>query len=143
MLYGPWGKHLCNKKISTKFDHQVDFIQYLIRKSAKPKPLYKLAVIAREPFSVRLSTLIMSLQKKDRSLVVKLFYQNGSNHLAALREYRRLKDLQKGALSRIDLRKMIMKFEETGDLGVLPGRERKPVGVETVEEIAIAVIFIL
>ncbi|GFW48598.1 hypothetical protein TNCV_4241791 [Trichonephila clavipes] len=73
------------------------------------KPLYKLAVKARESFSVRVSLLVMPLQKKkDRALRVKLFYQNDSNHLAALREYRRLKDLRKGLLSRIDLRKMIM-----------------------------------
>ncbi|GFW84394.1 hypothetical protein TNCV_1132621 [Trichonephila clavipes] len=39
---------------------------------------------------------------------------NGSNHLAALREYRRLKDLRKGAISRIGLRKMIMQFERLG-----------------------------
>ncbi|GFX05479.1 hypothetical protein TNCV_1008011 [Trichonephila clavipes] len=35
---------------------------------------------------------------------------------------------------------MIMKFEETGDLGVLPGRGRKPVENETVEEVGTAVI---
>ncbi|GFV93907.1 hypothetical protein TNCV_1811621 [Trichonephila clavipes] len=45
---------------------------------------------------------------------------------AALRKYRRLKNLQKGPISRIGLRKMVMKFEETGDMGVLPGRARKP-----------------
>ncbi|GFU05562.1 hypothetical protein TNCV_3291791 [Trichonephila clavipes] len=33
----------------------------------------------------------------------------------------------------IDLRKMIMKFEETGELGVLPGRGRKLVGTDRVE----------
>ncbi|GFU71699.1 hypothetical protein TNCV_3036391 [Trichonephila clavipes] len=35
---------------------------------------------------------------------------------------------------------MIMKFDEIGDLGVLPGRGRKPVGTETVEEVAIAAV---
>ncbi|GFU70535.1 hypothetical protein TNCV_2511911 [Trichonephila clavipes] len=35
---------------------------------------------------------------------------------------------------------MIMKFEETGDFGVLPGRGLKPVGTETVEEVATAVV---
>ncbi|GFT98664.1 hypothetical protein TNCV_1901441 [Trichonephila clavipes] len=33
-----------------------------------------------------------------------------------------------------------MKFEETGDLGVLPGRGQKPVGTETGEDVAAAVI---
>ncbi|GFT32039.1 hypothetical protein TNCV_3468721 [Trichonephila clavipes] len=65
---------------------------------------------------------------------------NGSNHLAALCEYRRLKDLQKGLISRIGLRKMIIKFEETGNLSMLPGRGRKSVGTETGEEVAIAVV---
>ncbi|GFT35979.1 uncharacterized protein TNCV_4342891 [Trichonephila clavipes] len=51
--------------------------------------------------------------------------RNGSSDLADLREYRRLKDLRKGPISRIDLRKMIMKFEEAGNLGVLPGRGQK------------------
>ncbi|GFV56749.1 uncharacterized protein TNCV_2539511 [Trichonephila clavipes] len=35
---------------------------------------------------------------------------------------------------------MIMKFEETGNLGVLPGRGRKSVGTETVEEVATAMV---
>ncbi|GFW91415.1 uncharacterized protein TNCV_3375811 [Trichonephila clavipes] len=64
--------------------------------------------------------VVYALTKKDRTLLVKLFYQNGSNHLAALLEYRRLKDLRKGPISKIGLRKMTMKFEETGNLGVLP-----------------------
>ncbi|GFS62199.1 hypothetical protein TNCV_477251 [Trichonephila clavipes] len=47
--------------------------------------------------------------------------------------YTGLKYLQKGPISRVDLRKMIMKFQETGDLGVLPGRGWKPVGTESIE----------
>ncbi|GFY33988.1 uncharacterized protein TNCV_4596961 [Trichonephila clavipes] len=43
-------------------------------------------------------------------------------------------------ISRIGLRKMIMKFEETGNLGVLPGKGRKLFGTETVEEVAAAVV---
>ncbi|GFX12789.1 putative DD41D transposase [Trichonephila clavipes] len=35
---------------------------------------------------------------------------------------------------------MIMKFEETGNLCVLPGKGRKSVGTETAEEVATAVI---
>ncbi|GFX60800.1 hypothetical protein TNCV_4977761 [Trichonephila clavipes] len=40
----------------------------------------------------------------------------------------------------IGLKKTIMKFEETGDLGVLPGREGKLVGTETIKEVATAVV---
>ncbi|GFX34871.1 hypothetical protein TNCV_2328111 [Trichonephila clavipes] len=36
--------------------------------------------------------------------------------------------------------KTIMNFEETGDLGVLPGRGRKPVETESVEEVATTVV---
>ncbi|GFS56620.1 transposable element Tcb2 transposase [Trichonephila clavipes] len=49
---------------------------------------------------------------------------NGSNSFVAQREHRLLRDLRKGPISRVDLSKMIMKFEDTGDLGVLPGRGR-------------------
>ncbi|GFX53687.1 hypothetical protein TNCV_1596331 [Trichonephila clavipes] len=69
--------------------------------------------------------------------MLKLFYQYGSNHSAALREYRRLKHLRKGPKLRIDLRKIIMKFEETGDL--LPRGGWKQVRNETVEEVTTAV----
>ncbi|GFW71425.1 hypothetical protein TNCV_538431 [Trichonephila clavipes] len=64
---------------------------------------------------------------------------NGSNPLVALQEYSRLKDLRKGSISRISLRKMHMKFEETGYLGVLPRRGRKPAWTESVE-VATAVV---
>ncbi|GFV43933.1 hypothetical protein TNCV_492591 [Trichonephila clavipes] len=64
---------------------------------------------------------------------------NDSNHLAALREYRRLKHVRKGPISKIGL-KMIMKFEDNGNLGVLRGKGRKPIGTETVEEVATAVV---
>ncbi|PSN33177.1 hypothetical protein C0J52_24295 [Blattella germanica] len=49
----------------------------------------------------------MSLDKRNRGLSVKLFYQNNSNVAAALREYRRLKGLRKGPLSPPALRNMM------------------------------------
>ncbi|GFV54785.1 hypothetical protein TNCV_33051 [Trichonephila clavipes] len=49
-----------------------------------------------------------------------------SNYLADLQEYRQLKDLRKGPIPRIGLRKMVMKFEKkTGDLDVLSRRRRR------------------
>ncbi|GFV12499.1 hypothetical protein TNCV_1792781 [Trichonephila clavipes] len=57
-----------------------------------------------------------------------------------MHEYRLLKDLQKGSILRIGLRKMIMKFEEIGVLGALPERGWKQVGTETVQQFATAVI---
>ncbi|GFT62997.1 uncharacterized protein TNCV_1607671 [Trichonephila clavipes] len=78
-----------------------------------------------------------ALTKRKSSITGKLFHQNGSNHLAALREYRLLKELRKGPISKIGLRKMIMKFVGTRGLGVLPGRERKLIGTG---DVAIAVV---
>ncbi|GBM22131.1 hypothetical protein AVEN_266490-1 [Araneus ventricosus] len=60
----------------------------------------------------------MPLEKKEPALLMKLFYQNGSNLSTALREYRLLKGLRKGSMSRQALKK-ITKFEETRELGVL------------------------
>ncbi|GFU39462.1 uncharacterized protein TNCV_5011201 [Trichonephila clavipes] len=79
-------------------------------------------------------------RKKKTALRVKRFYQNGSSHLAALREYLRVKDLRKGPISKIGFWKVIMKFEERGDLGVLPGRGPTTVGTETAEEVSSAVV---
>ena len=80
------------------------------------------------------------MEKKDRALLIKLFYQNGSNLSIALREYRRLNCLRKGPMSRQALKKMIQKFEETEVLGVMRGRGRKRISNETVEEVALAVV---
>ncbi|GBM41905.1 hypothetical protein AVEN_13623-1 [Araneus ventricosus] len=60
------------------------------------------------------SFFTMSLEKKERALLMKLFYRNGSNLSTALREYQRLKSLRKGPMSRQALRKMITKFEGLG-----------------------------
>ncbi|GFW34017.1 hypothetical protein TNCV_287011 [Trichonephila clavipes] len=58
--------------------------------------------------------------------------QNGSNHVAALREYRRLKDLRKGPISRIRLRKMTITLEETRNffLWMCAARKRTETGWE-------------
>ncbi|GBN06495.1 hypothetical protein AVEN_140577-1 [Araneus ventricosus] len=82
----------------------------------------------------------MSLEKKKRGLLTKLFHENDSNLSTALPEYRRLKGLQKGPMSRQALKKMITKFEEAGELGVLQGRCRNWLSNETEEEIPLAVV---
>ncbi|GBN13602.1 hypothetical protein AVEN_260752-1 [Araneus ventricosus] len=82
----------------------------------------------------------MSFEKKERVLLTKLFHQNDSNLSTALRDYRRLKGLQKGTMSRQALKKMITKFEDAGELGVLQGRLRKRLSNETAEEVALAVV---
>ena len=59
----------------------------------------------------------------NRALLIKLFYQFGGNLSTALGENRRLNCLHKGPMSRQALKKIIQKFEETGDLFVMRGRE--------------------
>ncbi|GFV99756.1 uncharacterized protein TNCV_5081161 [Trichonephila clavipes] len=96
------------------------------------KHLYTLSVIARESFSVRLSCLSCPYK------LVKLFYQNGSNHLGALREYHRLKK----SAERLHIEDWfeVHEIEYAGVLSVQPGRRKKPVGSETVEVVAFAVV---
>ena len=80
----------------------------------------------------------MVLDKVSRALLVKLFYQNNNNSAAALREYRRIKGIRRGPLSAVALKNMIRKFELTGDLGIAPGRGRRPVTPQIVEEVTVA-----
>ena len=80
------------------------------------------------------------MEKKDRALLIKLFYQNGSNLSIALREYRRLNCLRKGPMSRHALKKMIQKFDATWNLGMMRGKGRKRISNETVEKVALAVL---
>ncbi|PSN43359.1 hypothetical protein C0J52_15565 [Blattella germanica] len=80
----------------------------------------------------------MVLDKVSRALLVKLFYQNNNNSAAALREYRRIKGIRRGPLSAVALKNMIRKFELTGDLGIAPGRGRRPVTTQIVEEVTVA-----
>ncbi|GFX87584.1 DUF4817 domain-containing protein [Trichonephila clavipes] len=63
-----------------------------------------------------------------------------SNAAAALREFRRLKNLRKGPLLPQALKRMITRFEKTGHLGVQPGRGRKSTRSDVVEEVATAIV---
>ena len=64
----------------------------------------------------------MVIEKRDRVMLVKLFYLNGSKSSAAMREYRRKKGLRTGPMSTNGLKKMMVKFKNTDDFGVAPGR---------------------
>ena len=57
----------------------------------------------------------------------------------ALREYRCINGLRRGPMLANGLKKMMMKFENTGDFGVAPGRGRQPIPMEVVDEVAVAV----
>ncbi|GBN65452.1 hypothetical protein AVEN_99134-1 [Araneus ventricosus] len=82
----------------------------------------------------------MSVTLPERALLVKLFYENKGNAAAALREFRRLKNLRKATLLPQDLRRMIARFEKTGHLGVQPGRGRKSTRSDVVEDVATAIV---
>ena len=82
----------------------------------------------------------MATNLPERALIVKLFYENQGNAVAALREFRRRKKLRRGPMSPQGVRDMISRFETTGSLGVQRGRGRKPIGAEVVSEVATAVV---
>ena len=89
----------------------------------------------------------MVIEKRDRALLVKLFYLDGSKSSAALREYRRMKGLRRGPMSTNWLKMMMimmvmmimmmmmMKFENTGDFGVATGRGRRPIPMEVLTKL--------
>lgn len=82
----------------------------------------------------------MAISLPERALIVKLFYENQGNAVAALREFRRRKKLRRGPMSPQGVRDMISRFETTGSLGVQRGRGRKPIGAAVVSEVATAVV---
>ena len=83
----------------------------------------------------------MFIEKREHVLLVKLFHLNGSKSSTALREYRCMKGLRRGPMSTNELKKkMMMKFENTGNFGAEPGRGRQSTSpMEVVDEVAVAV----
>ncbi|GFX71240.1 DUF4817 domain-containing protein [Trichonephila clavipes] len=81
----------------------------------------------------------MPLCLPDRSLLVKLFYQNDNSSIVALRKFRTLKGMRKGILTAINFRLMVTKFKETGSLNVRSGRGGKPIFVEVIKKVALQV----
>ena len=69
----------------------------------------------------QLQVITMGLDKYSRALLVKPFHQNNSNSAAALREYQRIKGIQRDPLSVPGVKNIIRRFELTGDLGIAPG----------------------
>ncbi|GFX88480.1 uncharacterized protein TNCV_2279481 [Trichonephila clavipes] len=83
---------------------------------------------------------LMAATLPECALLVKLFYESKGNAAAALREFRRLKNLRKGPLLPQALKRMIAEFEKTGHLGVQPGRGRKSTSSDVVEDVATAIV---
>ncbi|GFT89401.1 uncharacterized protein TNCV_4386871 [Trichonephila clavipes] len=80
----------------------------------------------------------MSLRLPNRALLVKLFYQNNSSSIVALRKFRTLKGIRKGPFTDKNLRLMVTKFEETGSLNARFGRGRS-VSAEAIEKVTLQV----
>ena len=83
------------------------------------------------------SAVNISLHKKERGLIVKIFYQNDGNSLATLRDYRRIKNLRRGLMC-INAKYIIYKFEATSSLDVAPERGQRATMSAIVKEVAIA-----
>ncbi|GFW18704.1 DUF4817 domain-containing protein [Trichonephila clavipes] len=64
---------------------------------------------------------LMAAMLPERASLVKLFYERKGNAAAALRVFRRLKNLRKGPLLPQALKRRIARFEKTGHLGLQPG----------------------
>ncbi|GFU53830.1 DUF4817 domain-containing protein [Trichonephila clavipes] len=75
----------------------------------------------------------------ETTLLEKLYYSNIKNAEAAVREFLCLKK-RRGLMLTYVLKHMMVKFEKTGQLGVLPRRGRKRDKTAVVENIAIAVV---
>ena len=82
----------------------------------------------------------MAVTLPERSLLVKLFYENKGNSTTALRKFRLIKNLLKGSLFPQALKRMIARFKKTGDLRVQSSRGRKPTRSDIIEDVATAIV---
>ena len=84
-----------------------------------------------------LSAMVVTLP--ELALLVKLFYENG-NAATAFRKLRQIKNLCKGPLLPQTLKRIIARFQITGDLRVQSGQGRKPTRSDIVEDVATAIV---
>ncbi|GFU72041.1 hypothetical protein TNCV_1459351 [Trichonephila clavipes] len=73
----------------------------------------------------------------ERAHLLKLYYRNSENAAAAVRKFRRHKKQRRGPISDGALEDMMVKFEKTGQQGVLPGRGQKRVNIAVVKNIVV------
>lgn len=81
----------------------------------------------------------MSCSLHHHALLMTLFYQNVDATLEAFRRSRTLKNHYTHAMIANGLRKMDIKFEETGSLIIRPGRERNHFSTEVMRDDALMV----
>ncbi|GFW61742.1 DUF4817 domain-containing protein [Trichonephila clavipes] len=77
---------------------------------------------------------------KEKTLLVKLFYQIQNKLVVAGKKFRHMKRIRRGPMSSYALLKIIQKFERTGQLVFLLGREQKHTPSSSIENEATAVV---
>ncbi|GFQ65973.1 DUF4817 domain-containing protein [Trichonephila clavata] len=85
--------------------------------------------------------VLIAISLVERVLLVKLLYENKGNVCgsASVREFRRRKNLRRGPMATKGIRTMIKRFEETGKLGVQPGRDHKRITPVLVDAVKVAI----
>ncbi|GFS59360.1 hypothetical protein TNCV_3725141 [Trichonephila clavipes] len=116
-----WGIHLLEKNIEIcmpgkKRKLYVKLISFCIKRCLK-------TFVDIAMFKSMIPAVPISLV--EGALLVKLFYKNKGNASAAFRKYRRGKNQLRRPLCTIDIWILINRFEETSNLGVQPGKDRK------------------
>lgn len=69
---------------------------------------------------------------KTRTLLIKLFYENGSSAAATLRAFKTLKNLHDDPFPRSTITRLVNKFEETGSVLDAPRAGRPSVNEEEI-----------
>ena len=77
---------------------------------------------------------------QEKALLVKLFYKNQENSVAVVKKFLCMKKIRRDSMSPRALHKIMLKFEATGQLGILPGRGRKRIPSSSFENVATAVV---
>ncbi|GFQ99970.1 DUF4817 domain-containing protein [Trichonephila clavata] len=83
--------------------------------------------------------VLMEVALVERALLLMQFYENKGNVSTAVPEFRHRKNLHCRPMSTKGIRAMIKRFEETGKLGVQPGRDRKRITPVLVDAVKTAV----
>ena len=86
--------------------------------------------------ALHLQTINMGLDKDSRALLVKLFFTKTTVMLLLFASIDALKNTERSFFVP-GLKNMIWRFELTGDLGIAPGRGRRPIAPEIVEELSV------
>lgn len=82
----------------------------------------------------------MAVRLLEPASLLLLVYENKDNYAAAHPEIRRLKNFRKGSFLQQVLGRIIVRFEKTGHLGVLPRQGSKPFCSDVVAGLATTIV---